>query len=354
MGDTDCSSAGAGDAPSPCAAPANRPKPGPTGLDRPGDEALEVFLRWWHLQSDQTSQNAIAYKAMAEASRGRGNDAKWDRLGLRALVTAGAGGTEPGELKTGRLRDWLEARSQSLEVAFRSAGFDSRPILEITGSKGRNAAWFGLSMVPLGDQDGEEDQADEGIIVYRMQPGRPAWWLAPFLRQPLEYTPGKVPLRLVGLLLIPVSWFVALSAFVYLQITGVRWAIIGLGIALGLLPFVVDFLRTWRDLGRQRISVLSDRWLAWDQFHGQLRMESSNRGRQRPRISLVRHKAECIFCGSDVELLQGGVDFPGRVVGRCREAPLEHVFSFDPVALRGLPLRGHRFSLPNEHSATGS
>ena len=56
-------------------------------------------------------------------------------------------------------------------------------------------------------------------------------------------------------------------------------------------------------------------------------------------FSLVRHWGVCPVCSGDVDLDWGGAAFPDRMIGRCSDAPLEHVFSFDPVRLIGEPLR---------------
>jgi hypothetical protein len=61
-------------------------------------------------------------------------------------------------------------------------------------------------------------------------------------------------------------------------------------------------------------------------------------------FSLVRHWGICPVCAAEVDLASGGTAFPDRLIGRCHDAPLEHVFSFDPVRLVGEPLRSTIFS----------
>lgn len=56
-------------------------------------------------------------------------------------------------------------------------------------------------------------------------------------------------------------------------------------------------------------------------------------------FSVVRHWGTCPVCSAEVDLADGGGAFPARLVGRCQDAPNEHVFSFDPVRLIGYPLR---------------
>lgn len=60
---------------------------------------------------------------------------------------------------------------------------------------------------------------------------------------------------------------------------------------------------------------------------------------QEKSIVAVRYAAVCPVCGGRVFARSGGLGFPGRIVGRCEEAPAEHVFSFDHVTRTGQPLR---------------
>lgn len=56
-------------------------------------------------------------------------------------------------------------------------------------------------------------------------------------------------------------------------------------------------------------------------------------------IKAVRYVATCPLCGGKVSATKGRWEFLGRIVGRCEEAPVEHVFSFDHVTRNGRNLR---------------
>jgi hypothetical protein len=56
-------------------------------------------------------------------------------------------------------------------------------------------------------------------------------------------------------------------------------------------------------------------------------------------IRLVRYASTCPICSGKVEVVEGKMEFPNRFVGRCRESPAEHVYSFDRVMLKGMLLR---------------
>lgn len=56
-------------------------------------------------------------------------------------------------------------------------------------------------------------------------------------------------------------------------------------------------------------------------------------------IMAVRYTARCAHCGGEIEIRSGGLAFWGRLVGRCVDAPAEHVFSFDHILRIGHDLR---------------
>lgn len=56
-------------------------------------------------------------------------------------------------------------------------------------------------------------------------------------------------------------------------------------------------------------------------------------------IKAVRYTASCPICGGRVSAKSGGFEFWKRIVGRCEDAPIEHIFSFDHVSRSGRDLR---------------
>ena len=56
-------------------------------------------------------------------------------------------------------------------------------------------------------------------------------------------------------------------------------------------------------------------------------------------IKAVRYVAKCPLCGGKVSATKGRLEFFGRIVGRCEEAPVEHAFSFDHITRNGKLLR---------------
>lgn len=57
------------------------------------------------------------------------------------------------------------------------------------------------------------------------------------------------------------------------------------------------------------------------------------------KLRVVSYASKCPLCQSRIELESGGKEFHQRLIGRCSESPIEHVFSFDRVLKIGWPLR---------------
>ncbi|PPC94866.1 MAG: hypothetical protein CTY33_02975 [Methylotenera sp.] len=56
-------------------------------------------------------------------------------------------------------------------------------------------------------------------------------------------------------------------------------------------------------------------------------------------IKAVSYTSTCPICQGKITAKSGGLEFFGRIVGRCDEAPVEHVFSFDYITRQGRWLR---------------
>ena len=56
-------------------------------------------------------------------------------------------------------------------------------------------------------------------------------------------------------------------------------------------------------------------------------------------LRLMVYSAKCPLCAGRVEVVGGGLEFPFRLIGRCMESPMEHVYSFDHITKTGKSLR---------------
>jgi hypothetical protein len=67
--------------------------------------------------------------------------------------------------------------------------------------------------------------------------------------------------------------------------------------------------------------------------------QSPTTGRPIRKFRVVIYSSTCPICKSRIEVENGGREFHNRLIGRCSEVPLEHVYSFDRFLCKGKALR---------------
>lgn len=270
---------------------------------------------------------------------------------LRQLYTDAHGGRRPESpasrwLSSTEVRQWWAERQAPLEQACRKAGLSLRPVLTLQTGGGRgNPTQYRLDFQPLPDDPTEELETASnneavGLIRYKTEAAKPAWWLKPII--------GSEPFRmrswrgylLTGVVLLEALCVLAVWAMTLWSLHGSRPIVAS---DLGLL--LVIFAATWTwwhfmkpiiRLPTERVTIANELLLAWSQLDGQLTLVRDSKSKILGGwFQLVRHSGTCPICSGEVEIAEGGPAFPGRLVGRCGDSPLEHVFSFDPVNLTG-------------------
>lgn len=94
--------------------------------------------------------------------------------------------------------------------------------------------------------------------------------------------------------------------------------------------------RPWERLGDEKIIKGDDLWVKFKEDGCEIEKALVE---DKPHLRVVRYFSTCGVCGGRVQLGKGGFEFHGKLVGRCRQSPREHVFSFDRATLKGYPLR---------------
>lgn len=111
--------------------------------------------------------------------------------------------------------------------------------------------------------------------------------------------------------------------------------VIGAGLAAWFFWLRLRYLVRWVD---DQIVMASESMLGFWEHGVCLELYRPQTGQQR-RARIVKYAAQCPSCGAQILLDHGEPDFPRRLVGRCRNSPREHVFSFDKATLSGYRLR---------------
>jgi len=79
----------------------------------------------------------------------------------------------------------------------------------------------------------------------------------------------------------------------------------------------------------------------------QLQLQTSGKknslGEDICEIALVVYLSRCPICESAVKVDNGARKFKGRLIGKCELNPVEHIYSFDYVTRKGVPLRNDTY-----------
>lgn len=108
------------------------------------------------------------------------------------------------------------------------------------------------------------------------------------------------------------------------------------------LSFAVVIYRAFRfvgELGDLGIVMAPEFMVPFKEDHVTLEVRRSPQNKE-VNFAFVRYTGICPVCGGTVLLHDGQKEFTGRIIGRCRLSPREHVFAFDQKLHIGHPLRG--------------
>jgi len=109
-------------------------------------------------------------------------------------------------------------------------------------------------------------------------------------------------------------------------------------LVLAAVVYVALLFRFFGELFDLRIVMAPTLLAPWSKDNVTLELRPSSEDNA-GELVFARYASTCPICNASVVLFDGGKDFPGRIVGRCRRSAREHVFSFDLARKIGRPLR---------------
>ncbi|HEX7820883.1 MAG TPA: hypothetical protein VF463_09720 [Sphingobium sp.] len=188
-------------------------------------------------------------------------------------------------------------------------------------------------------------QLDGSILRYRASEIPPTLSLVGRLTHPgvgLHATDYRKWLFLTPLVVQCVAFMLFMAALSWALYFASKGVVVGPMTYLALLIVPVGIFwslsRRWNRLFTDRILLLGMGDVSDSDGGVVLDCEQWREGRM--AIVVRSYVADCPICDAETVMLErGGAEFPGRIVGRCRNSPREHVFSFDRVTLEGAPLR---------------
>lgn len=313
-------------------------------------DALRSALVWLDREG-RGQRNARALRQLLDAtlvavSRGDAPPEK-DTTTLRQLLQQidGDDATPSKSFRAAELETWWAARAEQLRQECNRQGCRWMPRLVVKPGGGRNLPSrllfeFETTADPELAADVTEPSTGNVVMHYRMEPAKPAFWLRllvgsrPF---PIQSWRGYLLLAIAAttMLLIGLMWFGHYALWSRGQPLTTA-ALAQLGLVCVVTAGLWWISKPIRELPTARVTIAGPVFLALSELYGQLRTMRASDGKLKSReFSVVRHWGICPICSAEVDVDDGRKAFPDRLVGRCHDAPWEHVFSFDPVRLVG-------------------
>lgn len=318
-------------------------------------DSLRLALAWLDREGGQQRHSRVLRElleaTLTAVSRGDQPPEK-DTTTLRDLLQQLDGdraGTSVKPFRAAELANWWTAREEQLRQVCSGQGCSWTPRLVVKTGGGRGLpSRLSFEFRPVGDAEPEAGtaapDAKTNVVRYQMDPAKPALWLRllvgsrPF---PVRSWRGYVLLGTAALntVLIGLLWLGIYASWSRGHPITTA-AVAQLGMALLITAGLWWLSEPIRQLPIQRVTMAGPSFLALSELYGQLRtMPAPGRQLKSREFAIVRHWGICPICSAEVDLDSGRSAFPDRLIGRCHDAPLEHVFSFDPVRLVGELLR---------------
>lgn len=114
--------------------------------------------------------------------------------------------------------------------------------------------------------------------------------------------------------------------------------LLGIGLLAGLAWETMQVYRFLADLFDLRIVMAPSFMTPISEESVTLELRQAHADDDVGELAFVRYTAICPVCEGNVFIDSGRAAFPDRLVGRCRRAAREHVFSFDSATRLGRPL----------------
>ncbi|NKI19120.1 hypothetical protein HCU74_17060 [Spongiibacter sp. KMU-166] len=239
-----------------------------------------------------------------------------------------------------RMSEILAEHKPSLRKRLRKKGYREELDVEVISKPGDPRKYYQLKLVRIPESDdaesSSEPKSDPGIAVYSVrQLPKFLPWAKPFAE--LTLSGWRRSLFVGGM----VTLFCAPLAVFLLAIIGgqlLLWHVL-VGSAAAILLWLFKPLI---DVVERSIVRAPDWMLRLNDVDVQLELRevgAQDNGLPLRQIRLVKYEAECPVCGGNMAVVSGKREFRGRMVGQCSRSRSEHLYSFDHISKRGVPLR---------------
>ncbi|WP_146204318.1 hypothetical protein [Massilia glaciei] len=240
----------------------------------------------------------------------------------------------------------LPKRKKGIQDFARNLGLNCYPWPVKDKSDGGLPSKYYLIDRPLPESDIQtiEPVVGDQIAYIRELTPELAWWAKPLIRNGYRLEGWRRWLFLtygVGFILLCGILIMFSLGLLWSEPT---WSLRGLSSSIiftGLFAYASwMLLRPFFRLLEWRITMAPTALIALSEFNVQMEIVRDSQFNVSPgTIRLVRYASTCPQCKAKIEVEEGGKEFANRLVGRCRENPGEHIYSFDRFTCKGRTLR---------------
>lgn len=243
-----------------------------------------------------------------------------------------------------KYQELIAENREALNTRLRDRSKRYELVIESTESQGRHKKYYYLGLKKIDQAETSESvPADPRLVEYQVrQLPKFLPWAKPFAELTLSGWRRVVFVGgLVALLMVPLS----LVVFSLVSRTVFAWELIVVAVALG----VLWLLKPLYDLIDSNVVRAPDWMLRLSDTDILLELRELGRddaGLPIRQIRLVKYESVCPLCGGHLAVVAGKREFKGRMVGQCSRARAEHLYSFDHITKRGVPLRNNGYYGP--------
>lgn len=229
------------------------------------------------------------------------------------------------EKNRGEYSDFLESNSVDYQITIQTTYIQKK-------------VYYFLAVTNIHPQN--KKSSDKAFIEYSVDElPEPKWWVKPLVK--LKFDGWKKWLFILS----PAAIFIFFVAgfYYYLKIAPAPMYFIGYLSLVVLFTFIYYIAKPFYLTLDNSIAIVSNWMLRISQRSGQVEMHyldvKDSEGYPVREIRLSIYSAKCPICGGSVFIDNGKNEFKGRLIGKCRKALTEHIFSFDHISKKGRLLK---------------
>jgi len=249
-----------------------------------------------------------------------------------------------------KLEAVLNEREKGIQDFARGCGLTCYPWPkkeESKGGRGNTSTYYVESRsLPVDDNKSVPDALGEEIVYIRELTPEPSWWAKRFISNGYRLEGWRRGLVMLygAAILIAAGVSIAFALWLFLVKRSGLSAVEIANVFFSLTAFIAFLWFAFTPFARLfnwRIIMAPTFLIALKELNVQMEIvrESHPASWNLGTIRLIRYAGACPVCHAKVELAEGEKEFPNRLIGRCRENPAEHVYSFDRFTCRGRSLR---------------